>query len=753
MDEGKPPVTSKLPGFLAWARRPYYLVTLLVLLAAVFLRVLDPPVLVQFRLLVFDTYQKMSPRENIAEHPVIIVDIDEASLKHLGQWPWPRTTMTKILTNLRQAGTAAIGFDILFSEPDRLSPEEVLKHWPAFSKDDELRTKISRLGSHDSQFAEAISQNNVVVGFVLTRQNHNKPPKLKASFAFGGDDPKMFLPDFPGVVSNLAKLNKAANGAGFLNWTPDGDQIMRRMPLLMTSGKAILPAMSIETLRIAQGAGTYVIKSSGASDVESFGSSTGINSIRVGDVVIPTNESGQMLLHFSYTDPSRYIPAWEIYENKVDASRLEGRIALVGASAAGLFDIRATPLEAALPGVEVHAQAIEQILLGRFLQRPDFALGAEVVFLVVLGVAIMILLPLLGAAYSAFFGGALIALLSFGSYWLFVHWGWLADPVYPGLAALAVYLSGSLIVYIDSENQRQKIRSAFSFYLAPEMVQKLTDDPDKLVLGGEKRELTLLFSDIRGFTTLSEGLDADVLISLINKILTPLSDAIMEHGGTIDKYMGDAIMAFWNAPLDDENHARNAAIAALEMLQRLRLLNQALKVEAEQSGEVAPNIQMGVGLNTGMCSVGNMGSKQRFDYSALGDSVNIAARLEGQTKAYGVDILLGEETARAIPDFACIEIDLIVVKGKTRPIAIFALLGDQTLANSEKFKSLASAQSRFLSAYMSQNWNDAGLHLTSCRQHAPELGILHDIYTARIADYRKAPPPQDWDGAYVALLK
>jgi len=336
---------------------------------------------------------------------------------------------------------------------------------------------------------------------------------------------------------------------------------------------------------------------------------------------------------------------------------------------------------------------------------------------------------------------------------LFVNWGWLADPVYPALSALGVYLSGSLIIYIDSENQRRQIRSAFSYYLAPEMVKKLTDDPDQLVLGGQKRELTLLFSDIRSFTTISEGLDADVLISLINKILTPLSDAIMAHGGTIDKYMGDAIMAFWNAPLNDKDHARNAALAALDMLARLRVLNQNLKQQAENTGETSPDIRMGVGLNTGMCSVGNMGSEQRFDYSVLGDAVNVAARLESQTKAYGVDILLGEETARAIPDLACVEIDRIIVKGKTRPIAIFALLGDQTLAQSPGFKSLVKNQNQFLNAYRQQNWNDAEAYLAGCRNHAPGLALLHDIYAARIAQYRNTPPPENWNGAYIALSK
>ncbi len=732
---------------------PYYPITLLVLLFAVSLRVADPPILAQFRLLVFDAYQRLSPREPLNQTPVVIIDIDEASLKRLGQWPWPRTVMSQILQQLRQAKVAAVGFDILFAEADRLSPEEALKYWPKFSKSDELRAQISQLGSHDAVFAKEISLGNVVAGFVLSQQQTNSPPELKASFAFAGDDPKEFVPGFSGVIDNLPALSAAANGAGFLNWAPDRDQIMRRVPLLMKSGKALLPAMSIETLRVAQGAGTYVIKSSGASGVEAFGSKTGINSIRVGNVIVPTNDTGEMLIHFAYRDPSRYISAAQLLDNKIAASRLEGRIVLIGASAAGLFDIRATPLESALPGVEVHAQAIEQILLGRFLQRPDFAKGAEVIFLIVMVIALILLLPKLGAAYSALLGGGTVVILALGSYWLFVNWGWLADPVYPALSALAVYLSGSLIVYIDSEVQRRRIRSAFSYYLAPEMVQQLTNNPDKLVLGGERRELTLLFSDIRGFTGISEGLDADVLISLINRILTPLSDSIMVHRGTIDKFMGDAIMAFWNAPIDDPDHAKNAALAALDMLDRLRRLNETLRAEAISKDEKFRPIQMGVGLNSGVCSVGNMGSEQRFDYSVLGDSVNIAARLEGQTKEYGVDILMGEETANAIPELANLEIDLIIVKGKTKPIAIYALLGGEDLAQSAKFISLKKFQDQFLRAYRNQAWDEAETQLKACKDKASELATLYGIYAHRIREFRKNPPPKNWNGAYIAQSK
>ena len=748
-------IGSGVRGILARLRAAYSPLVFLVLLGAVVLRVLDPPVIAQFRLQVFDAFQRVSPRVANPDKPVIIVDIDDESLKKVGQWPWPRNMLADLLSRIRNAGAAAVGVDFVFPEPDRLSPDQVVKDWPRESGLEDMRQIIAKLPSHDEIFAGEIRRGRVVLGFIMTNKKKvGKVPLPKTSFAFAGTDPKKLVPAFPRAVTSLPVLTRAAMGAGFLNWIPDLDQVVRRVPLLARVGNQLFPAMAIDTLRVAQDASTYIVKSSGASGVQSFGQDTGVDSIRVGSGIVPVNPAGEMLIHFSYRDRSRYIPAWKVLANAINLESLAGRIVLVGTSAAGLFDMRATPLESAVPGIEVHAQAIEQVIDGRFLYRPDYSLGVEVLFMILVALILIFLLPRAGVAWSALVGGGVVLLVTFTSYFMFLKWGWLVDPVYPSLSALAVYLTGSAIVYLHSETERRQIRAAFSYYLSPPLVEQLAADPERLVLGGELRDVTVLFADIRGFTTISEGLSSPELISLINQVLTPTSDAILSRKGTIDKYMGDAVMAFWNAPLDDPDHARNAALAALDIQKGLAALNLQLREKAEAAGRKAVDIRVGVGLNTGPCSVGNMGTQYRFDYSVIGDNVNIASRLEGQTREYGVDILITSSTAALCEDLAALEVDLIRVKGKQEAVRVFALIGDETLAGTEKFKNLKHALSRMLSAYRARRWDEVHERLGECRRHAGgEFETLFGLYEARVNVYRQNPPPEDWDGSYTALSK
>ncbi len=360
---------------------------------------------------------------------------------------------------------------------------------------------------------------------------------------------------------------------------------------------------------------------------EAYGEHTGINHVKIGRIEVPTDSKARIWIHFTDFVPERYIPAWEVFEEDFDASRAEGHILLVGTSAAGLKDLRATPLNPAAAGVEVHALAIEQMLLGHYLERPDWGDGAEITYMVVLGVTLTLLLPLLGALWCAFLGAAAAAAAVALSWYSYTEFQQLLDPVYPSLVVLAVYLAGSLINFLRSEAERRQVRGAFSRYMSPALVEQLAEDPSRLVLGGEMRNMTLLFADIRGFTTISEQFKADPqgLTRLINRFLTPMTDKILERRGTIDKYMGDAIMAFWNAPLDDEGHATHACDSALEMFNALEGLNADIKAAREAAGEPFFPLNIGIGLNSGECCVGNMGSDQRFDYSVLGDPVNLAA--------------------------------------------------------------------------------------------------------------------------------
>jgi adenylate cyclase len=351
-------------------------------------------------------------------------------------------------------------------------------------------------------------------------------------------------------------------------------------------------------------------------------------------------------------------------------------------------------------------------------------------------------------------GGAAVAPVVAGSWYAYVAYNWLIDPVFPALVGLLVYLSSSAVLLFRTETERRHLRHAFSRYLAPSVVEQLANHPERLVLGGEERELTVMFSDIRGFTTIAEGLDAHGLTNFLNRYLTPMTAVILAHQGTVDKYMADGIMAFWNAPLDDAAHAEHACRAALAMRSELARLNDAWQAEAASAGRAFHEVRIGIGLNTGRCVAGNLGSDQRFDYSVLGDDANLASRLEGQTKTYHVDVIIGERTAERVRQMALLEIDLVQVVGKARPTRIFFLLGDETTATTSAFAALETAHNAMIDAYRGRRWAEALERLETCRAQAPEiLQSLYQLYEERITDFRQAPPPLDWDGVYAALTK
>ncbi|MFA6317648.1 MAG: adenylate/guanylate cyclase domain-containing protein, partial [Elusimicrobiota bacterium] len=458
-------------------------------------------------------------------------------------------------------------------------------------------------------------------------------------------------------------------------------------------------------------------------------------------------------VHFSERSPRRTIPAWKVFEDDFPREELESAIAFVGTSALGLMDIRVTPIHPVTPGVEVHANIVEQIMAGDNLRRPDWAAGAEVVFLLILGGVLIALLPRLGAAWCLLISlGAVGGAVAF-SWHAYTKMQLMLDPVYPSLTIMAVYMVSSLMGYLKTEGEKKHIRGAFGQYLPAALVEQLAAHPEKLKLGGELRNITIHFCDIRGFTTISEQFDPIGLTRQINGFLTPMTEIIMAHKGCIDKYIGDCIMAFWNAPLDDSDHAANACRAALEMHARLLELNKVWEEEAKAAGRKHLPIKIGTGLNTGDAVVGNLGSDQRFGYSVLGDDVNLASRLEGQSKYYGVKIVIGGSTRDKAPDFAFLELDLIKVKGKTQPVRIFTLLGDLSHKESPAFKELAKTHDAMLAAYRAQDWAKAVALLGECRKFEPSLKVLHDLYAERISAFRENPPESDWDGVYVATSK
>ena len=731
----------------------YALVVGTVILGALILRIWDPAPVARLRAVVFDTYQQISPRAHDPNLPVRIVDIDEESLTKVGQWPWPRTILAELVEKLAAGGAAAIGFDMVFPEPDRLSPTAALKSWPQSADLAPLREAAEKLPSNDEAFADAIGKAPVVLGFVAVPQG-GTTPETKAGFAFAGDDPKFFAPRYPGAAASLPLLQKKASGTGSINWLPEHDQIIRRMPMLITVGDNLYPAFAADMLRLAQGASTYMVKSSGASGEKAYGEKTGIIAMRIGDFEVPTEANGQMWVRFTPHNPARFLPAWRVLNGEVGKDDIEGQIILIGTSAAGLLDLRATPLDASVPGVELHAQAIEQILQGAFLQRPDFATAAELVYILVLGALIAYLIYRSGAVLGAALGALSIAAVIALSWYAFDASGWLVDPIYPALALAAVYLVGTLFVFLRTEQERNRVRHAFGHYMAPALVERLAGDPSQLKLGGETRDMTLLFSDVRGFTGIAEGLDAEGLTRFLNTLFTPLSNIILEEQGTIDKFMGDAVMAYWNAPLDDPDHPSHACRAALRMMEQMGDLNRYWQGEAEAKGRPFRPVKIGIGLNTGICCVGNLGTETRFDYSVIGDNVNVASRLEGQSKIYDVVTIVGESTAARAPDFAFLELDLLKVKGKSEATRIFALLGDGVLKSSPLFADYAARHGEFLRRYRAQDWDAAEKLALECRQaNGWSLEGLYTLYLERIRQLRKNPPPPHWDGSAEAVSK
>ena len=746
-------MNARLTAICGAFSRLSFLLPAAMLLAALALRAHDPRLVSDLRAKVFDTYQSLSPRP-YQPLPVFVVDIDDESLSRLGQWPWPRTLLARLTDRLAGSGAAAIAFDILFAEPDRTSPESIRAQWrdePLFGGAMEA---LSRLPAHDALFAEAIADAPAVLGLAFSNGAASSASAPRAGFAVAGDDIGPFVPRFTGAVTNLPALDEAATGYGALNFIPDHDGILRRVPIVLLQNEKLYPSLSAETLRVAQGAQTYVIKAAGANQEENFGANTGIARVRIGQVVAPTDAGGSLILYDTGHRDERFIPAWRLIEDGDTGGALEGAIVFVGTSAAGLRDFRTTPLAQAMPGVEVHVQMVEQLLLQQFLLRPDWADGTEMLYLLMLGLLVIVVTSRTGAAWglvasAVAVGGAL------GASWIaFSRFGFLLAPVYPGIVILLVFVSSSVTSYLRKERERRQVRKAFSQYVSPDLVKELERNQDRLKLGGEMREMTILFCDIRGFTSISERFTATELTTVINRFLTPMTDLILGRGGTIDKYMGDCIMAFWNAPLPDPAHAASGCGAALAMRRELVNINAAFR-ESLFGDDNAPELKIGIGLNTGECCVGNMGSEQRFDYSVLGDSVNLASRLEGQSKTYGVDIVIGEATEAAAAGFATLELDLVRVKGKDRPVTIHALLGDRELARDPEFTGLRSRHGQMLTVYRAQEWDEAERRIDALEAESIPWGLstLYALYRERIALYRESPPGPGWDFVTVAQTK
>ncbi|TCU66445.1 adenylate cyclase [Bradyrhizobium sp. R2.2-H] len=719
---------------------------LLVLFAGA--RLWDPPPIQELRLRTFDMFQLIDPRHK-AVRPVTIVDIDDKSLAKLGQWPWPRTRIADMIQNLTQSGAVAIGFDVVFSEPDRLNPDLVADQMR--SLDDATRAKLRELPTNDQILAEAIKRSRVVLGETGQRAISSEIDKslpFTGVATVGEEGAERFLFEFPGLLRNVPVIEKAAAGRGLFTIKTERDGLIRRVPMVMRAQGNIMPSLSLEILRVATGTPTLLIRTD----------KTGVRAVRLKGVEIPTDKNGQLWVHYARQDPSIYVSAADVLDNTVPPAKLAGKLVLVGTSAVGLNDIKTTPVSSTMPGVEIHAQVLESLLSKAVISQPSYALGVELIAALVIGLLVIIFTPNLGPVRLVLAGATFAAILVGTSWFFYAQRRYLIDFTYPLLSTTAIYLTLIFASFVREQRQRVQIRGMFAQYMSPVLVEQLAQSPEKLVLGGEEREMTIMFSDVRGFTTISESYkhDPQGLIALMNRFLTPLTDVIIERKGYIDKYMGDAIMAFWNAPLDDAEHEVNACEAAIQMLEQIDVVNKEREQEAADGGHVYIPLNVGIGLNTGIGVVGNMGSDLKKNYSVLGDSVNLASRLEGQTKEYGFPIIVGSRTALAAKEkFAILELDFIMVKGKTEPEVIYAIAGREDVMHSGAFQRLRNITIEMLGCYRSRNWQGAldAIERGRRSEDADTLEKLFKLYEARIKEFQLNPPPEGWTGAYALLTK
>jgi adenylate cyclase len=720
----------------------------------------------------FDTFNRMDQRPALDK--VIIVDIDENSLKDIGQWPWPRDVIAEMVLNLKAMGAKAIAFDMVFAEPDRMSPSRFAAGLVDKGLiDDETREKLSQLPDNDEILSQAFKQaGNVVTGFTYARKGEMRlPPAYTKQILMKRSDEidiKSNVYDSTDFATNIDKVIENIAGNGSFIAAPDYDGRIRNNRVLVSwdaaNGSALYPTLGLEALRVAHDRREH-IKIGQVENIykglKSFLSSSQFKdyTVRVGTTGydIPIRSDGKIYLKFRDLDRDRdYVSAIDIIQNKSGvSSKIQDKIVLIGTSAEGLRDIRNTAIQAFVPGVEVHFNFIEQVMQGIYLFRDSIVSGQiELYATLVFGLIIILLSLATGPIILTGVTSIMIGGLYGGTFYLYKHENLLFDPVNPSLAIAIIFIVAALMNYLRSELSKREIRDAFGLYISPDFMEELTDNPDKLSLGGEMRELTVMFTDIRNFTTISESMPPSELIVTMNDFLTPMSDVVMNRRGTIDKYMGDAMMAFWNAPLDDANHARNAVQAALDMKDALEPVNVELRARAKRDGVEPLQLAAGIGINTGPCAVGNMGSKQRFAYSALGDAVNLASRFEGQTKSYGLDLLIGTDTAKHVDDYAVVDIDLIQVKGKTEPVQIFTVLGDEAVAQSSEFKSFAGHHNEFIRLYRAGDFKAAHAMMQKCNDHdmAQPLHAYYEMMALRMNGYKNKTPSK-WNGVYIAQSK
>ena len=702
------------------------------------LRMQDPYFVRTVREIAFDQLQISNPRP-YSDVPVRIVDIDEAALKAYGQWPWPRSTLARLVERLDALGAAAIAFDIVFIEPDRLSLANIANsaefaplrgHFP--------KPLLEGLPDNDRVLAAAIARTRVALGFAVLGEGVQSYPPSKASFAATGERALEAPPHLTGATRNLAQLEGAAAGLGSISLSPASSEgVLRRVPLLWSDGRGFHPSLALEALRLAQQEQTIVVF--GASDEPAL-----IESVRVGQFEIPTARDGEMWIYYSRETPRRFVSAKDILAGLPDESvkqAIEGSIVFIGTSAVGLLDIRTSARGERIAGVSVHAQILEQILSVDYLTRPDWIEALELVFLALMAIAIITITIYFGPVYSLLFGAAVAAVTIFGSYLAFVYARLLVDFTFPLLAGAFLHFLMTAYRYFTTDRDKRMIRAAFAHYVAPSILKQIEKNPGRIKIGGEVRDISVLFLDVRSFTSLSERLPPTDLVAFLNRLFAEMTKHIVSHQGTLDKYIGDSIMAFWNAPTTIAGHERKACEAALAMRAELKQLNAQDGFQFGQRSVLDAPIGISIGIGSGLACVGNIGSDALFNYSAIGDSVNIASRVQDACKHVAFDIVVSEPVANACPQLSFLYAGEVSLKGKTGRLPLHILVGGAALSNGGDFATLKERHQRLVAAMVSGD-PIAASYIDGCielgKALESDLGSFYERLRERRGDFSAA---------------
>lgn len=662
---------------------------------------------------------------------VAIIDLDEKSLEELGQWPWERTIIAKILENATAAGAGIIGFDIVFAEEDRTSPD-------AFAK--RMGLNVADFPNNDKLFAQVIAKTPTIMGYVMDIDDEGaqnfEPPQIPAIFVERGLVGDSFVVQSKGVITNIPVLQDNAYSSGFFNNIPDESGMIRSVPMVMRYDGQIYPSLSFEMLRII----------TESNRVNIYYGDSGVDGVELNDIYIPTDRYGRLFVNFrGKARTFDYISAVDIYNNTVDPNRINGKLLLVGTSAAGLLDLRSIPFDNVFPGVEVHANVLDNILAGDFLARPSWAEAADILIIlsiVILGGLIFTFLSAEWMVLAVFVGT--YGLFELMYYFLFTE-GIILNVLFPISTLVSTAAMSVLINYFFETRQKNLIRGSFAKKVSADVMEDLLNNPQSDVLAGKESEITVFFSDVRSFTTISEHLgSAEKLIKLLNIYMTPMVEKIVEQYGTVDKFIGDAIMAYWNAPKVLEHHQDAAVTASLNQLKALPEVNKEIKAL------FGIEIDFGIGLNTGIATVGEMGSTGRSDYTVIGDPVNLGSRLEGLCKPYGVRLIISEFTKAGLTkEYVIRDLDLVRVKGKTEPVAIYEVI-DFGKASGELQAEL-DLYNKALINYRSSHFEEAIADFKELDEKYAGTK-MYPMYVERCEQYM-LNPPENFDGVYTFTTK